>query len=502
MKLFYPGLSHINFGHPALSEKYLITHNHGKHDYLRPKKLTEYTDYEQGNLLYKRRIFADHIGERASSLFHGLAERELELAIKYPDADLLCCMDCSLHYVEEEKTQYQNASNYVSASLDKLCPMCIDRVFQPCDDCHDYFPRLHVRGLRGRTYEEAHYFCDECFQKNVVLCPHCKAWALKQDMIDVPEIGKTLCYRCVQGIHRTCTKCGDPYTHLYRRDHWDNPERDYCDACLMKEPVYHSHKFKPNSVQFRHAKREQVDNNTLYLGFEWEVEIDPDYNSQRDIAYKFKKRFGTDYFYMVHDGSMRHGIEIVHMPVTPMFLRENRKHFEDMYNWLIAHKCYFNMPKVGLHIHTSLAAWKRSSIYKLINFLYGTTRTRNSGRINLYKIWGRRPNRYCAFRGSELNNSLSVAKDKKNAHDEQHIGHDAHYHAINMESGKTLEFRMFAGAEDYETLLMRIDFVYSMMEFTDSYGYKDMNTKKYLEFLDKHPSIYHRIIKALSERMV
>lgn len=411
------------------------------------------------------------------------AEMEIRAKAKALDEKISTCSKCQCHYIQSDQAQYETIDGYVKG----MCGPCFQREYLMCAGCKTYHERRNmVQGLlvEGNRYGTS--VCRDCYPK-YVKCGRCNMHFLPENGFDVQGHPLKICKRCHDHLYHECALCGDTFSIMDRCDGWDH-EYEYCDPCLMKTVAYHSYKFKPTEYLFQSVKGEKVTPDTLYLGIELEFEINPDRIHRKSLALSLKRIFGWKNYYMVHDGSLNYGLEVVPMPFTERWYHKKRAWLKDMYDTITAKGGSFTGRKVGFHVHTSSAAWEKSQVYKLVKFIYKGG-LENASEFQM--IYGRNSNRYCQYNDCEYSNAMMVAKGKKNYDD----GH--HYNALNFSTGSTIEFRMFAGPATFDEMLMRIDFVLSCHQFTRENGFSDMNMNGYIKFLNRNPSQYFRILNHL-----
>lgn len=481
VNIFAPELLYLDF---------VKVYHENYSDFLNKKLRKDY--FKKGATPDRLEALSQHIANGFINLFSKRYSAELKYLqriaemgyTKHPREKV--CDKCQSHYCNSMHTEsMRNTTNFNELTI---CPTCaIDR-FRVCLFCNKLIDRVNAVGSQFHPdYENRITLCIDCHRQQYVSCHRCGTYIHTQLVNTLEGNEHTyFCNRCIGGMIGACHKCDTKFSKANRDFGWEG-EDSYCDTCLTRSIPYQSYKYKPESYVFRHTSTEMVNDNTLYLGLELEAELGED-RSQRSFARTIKRKFGSEDLYIVHDGSLRHGIEVVPMPFTERWYHEKRDWLKDLYELMTKKGAVWTGKRVGLHIHTSSAAWGKSQIYKLVRFIYGSVLVEDYG---LRSILGRFGTRHCVYSPSLHSDALIVAKNK----DKFEGNH--HYNALNFSNGSTVEFRMFAGAYSFENLLMKIDFVLSCWDFTNAYGYKRMDMSGYTDFLNHNQSKYFRIIKHL-----
>lgn len=367
------------------------------------------------------------------------------------------CEECRrLHYAHEIHEH------------DGLCQSCYDNVYRECKICRE---RRHynemttiVRYKVGERNEQVQ-LCYDCLKKDeqFTRCATCRRTVFTENLITVPlneDTEITCCPNCSRNVIRTCN-CGTKFAMANRHDGYNN-EGVLCDACLFKEGYYQTHVYKPSAIHFHTVSTEKQQPDTMFFGLELECELG-DRSRKHVFARKITKMYTHRDMYLVHDGSLDHGIEVVLMPFSEAWYKLNKAWLSQLYRDMYNLGGRFDKPKVGLHIHTSKAAWSPSQLYKLMRFCYDP-----DNEYTLERFYGRGQCRHSTKDYNEYERAAKVAKDGKNADDSHH------YNMINMSTGTTVEFRMFSGTKDVNKVFAYIDYTRALHEFTAKYGLMSM----------------------------
>jgi hypothetical protein len=220
------------------------------------------------------------------------------------------------------------------------------------------------------------------------------------------------------------------------------------------------------------------------MGFELECAPFASLTSPEVMIHLLKDRIGRDKIYAMSDGSIRQatgnsdGMELASYPFTwEWYKNKGLNVFEDMCLKLREYGWGANIKGLGIHIHTTKKAWGSYQIYKLLKFFWN-----NKGFVQT--IAQRRQTTYCNWNNIDYDNSLYIAKNKRNEG-------EGHYNAINLNngdtgrSGKTIEFRIFQATCEPLYFHKNIEFVYACYLFTQKYGNSGMTKANFQQFVNR-----------------
>ncbi len=206
-------------------------------------------------------------------------------------------------------------------------------------------------------YSESQVVCPACFSGHFAECVRCHHnFFVQGDMVTLRD-GNILCTRCHAQEFWCCRECGFDN----RREPGVEPNHANCQNC-NRPGFIHSHGWKPPKFKFTKEPWE----NTLFLGVELEVEGDTD--KSHDFAGKVGDCGCGDRVYLVHDGSLHHGFEIVSHPAT----LNGHKTFGwyKMLKWLRAEGFESHDPGTcGLHVHMSRRSFSNQEIVRMTFFV-------------------------------------------------------------------------------------------------------------------------------------
>lgn len=354
------------------------------------------------------------------------------------DDDLMgyLCDGCRCDYEEDEETgYYYHSDNMVTVNPDTGDEVIVfrgsdtARYAYRCDDCGELFGR-HI-----------------IYSNNRDVCPNC--W----DRYDYVE----------------CHGCGD---YITSEDAYYNEDDgyDYCRSCYedLNEDIesYH-HDNDQSELNFRRCSDEDS-SITEYLGVELEVEsADGASTCELNERARAIKNVVPWSFMIKHDGSLNDGFEMVSDPCTLKFHLTTFPWEEIASTALDEGMLSDKAENCGLHVHVSRNSLGETEseqdmvIAKLIILfdrfeaeIEKFARRRSTQWAKFYKFKSKKENL------EELRKEMN--SDLKNKYGSP-VGE--RYHAINLTNRYTIEFRVFKGSLNIETIKASIEFVHEVIEF-------------------------------------
>ena len=213
-----------------------------------------------------------------------------------------------------------------------------------------------------------------------------------------------------------------------------------------------------------------VNPNTLYLGWELEVERkNSDYSPAVAAAFVrwTAKQSGEVVRNIERDGSLSNGFEIISQPATLAY-HMRKAGLADILGFLSdAGYASHDTGSCGLHVHVSESALGRTPeardrvkalIVLLVDRFYGAESS-----MPLVKFARRSPNHYCSKNNAGIrrgdNRETIVAKAKATSR-----GCDR-YRAVNLTNAATVEFRLFKGTLNAETFAATLQLVDTLVRW-------------------------------------
>lgn len=361
-------------------------------------------------------------------------------------------------------------------------------VISSCSLCKATFTEGKVFVVDGEP------ICERC-RSNLPSCNGCGEKHLKKYLKD------GVCAGCAVSFKK-CTTCGKTYDRRHFRE-FDVEEpgegvKHFCDNCVdtylgVKNIRYEGYSHKPRPTFF----------GDMETGFPMGVELEMDNSRRRK---EFMARAHCDEIYFKSDGSLVSGVELVTHPCT---LDYHMKELPWRHILDTAKACGYrshtgtsgdstsNHPTCGLHVHVSRDAFGRSS----------DERDKREAKLLLLfdKFWDklvifsrrdsrsleRWAKRYATFDVSkeQIDTLIKKAKDVS--------GRDRRM-AVNICNGEggrdrsTVEFRMFRGTLNYETLIATLQLLVLLVECTTLTtkkvqlmtweDFRDMGCERFTEF--------------------
>lgn len=405
-----------------------------------------------------------------------------------------------------------------------------------CYDCgtvHKLKGAMRIGKFNGKVRT----LCGHC-SRRYIKCAHCGEIRLSHNSKRMPgSPEKRICQACYTTYYRKCSVCQNikpkGVFQEFPMNKNDRGEVTYfslcdecsikmkkCDLCGMKVPIgilqvfgpnsvcpacseiftsVHRHAYSPLRMNFQKSKLEgKVTDKTLYFGFELEIESNGSWVSSREaMADILKHQAGVDRVYVVADGSLSHGVEMVSHPFTWAKWKEDQDHWASVLRFAKNkgwESDFGGVPgrTVGMHIHTSKAAWGTFQLYKMMSFMY------NPRHRSLLTLVGQRePNQYCRFSSEDRDYMKQLAKEKRNME-------STHYNVVNLNDkrsytmsggGATVEFRLFSGTLEPLHFFKNIEFVYAIYCFSRDKSRKQMTEGEFLKYL----RLNRRTFPALAE---
>lgn len=331
-----------------------------------------------------------------------------------------------------------------------------------------------------------------------------------------PMTGTLVCNSCYDSCS-TCDSCSEIVQSHYLMQgdcqsciHYRNEECDeYDDECPVSGSVIHDYGYMPYLI-FQCLDKERCDPYAVPRSFpEWQ---DPRYfafeveagthESWSDLEEHAVRLMGdTKGLYLKTDSSISpNGFEIVSHPFTFPFLRDNiDRLITPIGNLQNEGFTSYNNKSCGMHIHVSKDSVGNLQIFKLLRLLYeypdftlAISRRRNLKNMQEWAGVGD-PNHKTQSKREIYNirkGKIKYATDKYQPE---------RYNAINLTNDDTIEFRIFRGTLKPSSIIMNLEIVKSLLDYTDpvTTSKTKVSPKNWREFVESQKSEYPNIIKTL-----
>ena len=354
--------------------------------------------------------------------------------------------DCSICRERGEWSDYHELTGgkdvyYAGKKAEVICPSCIEQYTRKCGNCGSYvvgnMPVVKTKVVNNGERTE---ICGDCFNK--LLRTHNISQCRRSGMYTTADEGLWL---------------GDNFFH-----------EDYADELTPRELTMR-YNYKPDMPVFVNSLADRSTDGpktraTRYVGLEIEVDCGDRNAFMRDTWQKARKLEYDNLFYFMHDGSLSDaGIEITTAPIEigcalheyPFdFLAEQAKLFG-----MRSH----NTKTCGLHTHFSKASLDGGdlTLAKLL-LLFDKF-------YNELCRFGRRMSKSQAQHWCDRPNANILKTDRGNRLSEkmERSGYN-HYKAVNLSPRTTVEFRLWKGTTNPNTLRATVDFMNALITICDT----------------------------------
>lgn len=355
--------------------------------------------------------------------------------------DSQLCPKCGRHSV-------RSAFSRVTGVSEEWCESCCDEHTFLCSGCgHHSLNETAVAVITadgGARAPVTVKWCRGCVNTKSAHCTRCgrvtdrrMSSAAPHDPTHFPDVDSVICPECMRDLGASqCRNCGRMTL---------NPANSrgeaYCDECLTRgygSPVYSYHRFCGKLCFWEAGKTEasRPNRDTLYLGFE--LEAGGTSPAEQRLAASEVNAIdpGETRFHLEQDGSIpSFGFELISSPHTYAAHRE--------YDWkkvlkaMIRHKMKSHDldGQCGLHVHVSRSFLSGPDMAKIDLFVL-------KNRVFWERIARRASTRYSQF----------VTKPIR-YHGTSNGDAAGRYAAVNFTNSNTVEFRLFRGTLNYDTLI-------------------------------------------------
>lgn len=261
-------------------------------------------------------------------------------------------------------------------------------------------------------------------------------------------------------------------------------------SIIKEKPKYiKSYNYIPNEFIF--GKLGSDIDNPLFLGAE--IEVDKGGEDDDNAKYVIDN---LENCYVVHDGSLRDGFEIVTHPATLDYHKQ--MNYIEVFKELVNrnYKSH-DTTTCGLHIHFNrdyLSTNKTIQDLCITKILFLLEKYSD----NVERIARRSSNKYSnkIKREKEDDSLLDLLYKAKCGG----VYNSVKYNSVNLLHGKTVELRMFKGTLKYETYMATLEFVKNLVDISKQIPLEDIQQVTFEEIIDINPTEY--LIEYLRKRGV
>lgn len=327
--------------------------------------------------------------------------------------------------------------------------------------------------------------CQECMLEKTTVCDRCGIRIWRSE--DQGDESITLCDNCFDNYYTRCTQCDCLVSRsLVIYDHNDDP---FCQCCYSQHSddiSIHDYYYKPAPIFYGKGNR--------YFGVELEVDIggELDYNADKilEIANDIEP-----FIYCKHDGSLDDGFEIVTHPMT-LKHHENSMPWNDILDKLKKmHYLSHQAETCGLHIHINRDSFgereedRDACIARVLYFF----EKHWEELLKFSRRTERQLQRWAARYGyKEHPRDILDSVKKGNG--------NGRYTCINLENDSTVEFRMFRGTLNYNSLIATLQLVDRVCDVALYYTDEELKLMSWTSFVSGCTE--PELIRYLKERRI
>ncbi|MCI9976511.1 amidoligase family protein [Clostridioides difficile] len=293
-------------------------------------------------------------------------------------------------------------------------------------------------------------------------------WISNESEINASTIGESDRLRHL--VNELSQLMPDPFPFQYSSMRPSKPEKS---TRIYLNPHYYA----PDEFNFNNIAN---DTEKLYLGIELEI----DKGGKNEENAKFIQNFlGEKNCYIVKDGSLEDGLEIVTHPCTLQY--HKKLAYKDLFKRL-EEKGYksHDTKTCGYHVHVNRDFFSTDLTIQdlcITKILY-----------LIEKYWEyvkaiarRNSNQYSQRLGIKDNESMFelLIKAKGN-------NYRSKYNVVNLEHDETIEFRMFRGTLRYETFIATMEFIYNLVYICKDTSLENIQNVEFQDILNVCQSEY------------
>lgn len=317
-------------------------------------------------------------------------------------------------------------------------------------------------------------FALECMDKypeivNAVSMPTCDCCGKK--IINPIRVGdKKYCKKCYENMFVRCSRCG---CNELRENATETRDGGYlCKDCGEYHFITAYHHYYPKVKFFGNNHS----NTVPYLGFE--LEVDEGGESDRNCTKLMKDINKPDelFAYCSHDGSLNDGFEIITQPAS----MEYHNSIKDVYT-----KSFANLKKIGymshdtttcgFHVHFNRSYYGDAEKACIRKLLFMTEKFWNE-----LVLFARRPEHRMERYAKKIE-PMEITDYMRRA--DKSGSHEFHYYAVNLANRDTIEFRMFRGSLNVNTVLATLQLVNNMVIASKEKTLEEIKAMKFEDLL-------------------
>lgn len=286
---------------------------------------------------------------------------------------------------------------------------------------------------------------------NAGTCSICGNPALPKVTVD----GVDICRSCYDTLYTSCSHCGK--TVKRENAYPDRNGYTLCAECNKRHWVLPYHGYYPK-VKFYGDNK---DNSVPYMGFELEVDCGGEdrHKVEKIMPLLNKEETGEIFAYCSHDSSIDNGFEIITQPATMQY----HASISDVYNRAIQKLkamgyASHETTTCGFHVHFNRDFF--GCDYNESNDCIRRLIFMSEKFWDELCVFARRPERRLSHYAKKVPNGMEITEYMGKAN--RSGLHEYHYYAVNIANENTIEFRMFRGTLNLNTIMATLQLVNNM----------------------------------------
>lgn len=281
---------------------------------------------------------------------------------------------------------------------------------------------------------------------------------------------KIYCSECYDNLFVDCARCGN----VELRENTVETREGYrlCKECGKYHYITSYHRYYPKVNFFGNNHK----NTVPYLGFE--LEIDEGGESDKNCTRFMKDINKPDelFAYCSHDGSLHDGFEIITHPAT----MEYHNSIKDVYanafanlkkNGYMSH----DTTTCGFHVHFNRSYYGADEQKCIRKLLFMTEKFWNE-----LVLFARRPEQRMERYAKKIE-PMEITEYMRRAN--KSGSHEWHYYSVNLSNNDTIEFRMFRGSLNVNTVLATLQLVNNMVIASKEKTPEEISNMKFEDLL-------------------
>lgn len=405
----------------------------------------------------------------------------LELVEAEEEEEPRVCSDCGR--VIEGGEEYHTLS---SGRI--VCEDCIENYYY-CDSCEQC--------VECDTMEiDGECVCEDCLDRKSHIyfqCDCCGEWVNR----------RTMSWYTVYNSEEICENCrDDDYTYCYDCDElYPNDDIEYidgnpyCPQCVEdhRRAAINSYSYKPNPIFKTAHDVFYYSNDVKELMFGVELEIDHGEDPEECAA---DMADACEDIYCKHDGSLDEGIEIVTHPCSLEY------HLKQL-GWdtiagialdygFVSHAAR----TCGMHVHVGRYqfgnTWEErdevSAKLVMLADRHWDNLLKFSRRKSDQLRWANRP--HVEYESDALRTAENALNTRR----------DGRYQAVNLCNDKTVEFRIFNGSLNVNTIFATLEFVSNLVRYAMTHTVEEVMASQWDDIINVEH--YDELTKYLDERNI